>query len=98
MEKFINKPSVDMYPGIRVDKDTKFEFKNKFVNQKVENLVLKSKTKVIGQGYKSTYNSTIELNEGDILIFEEESRGYIKPVEQFCSVDEAIELLNNIKE
>ena len=41
MEKFINKPSVDMYPGIRVDKDTNFEFKNKFVNQKVENLVLK---------------------------------------------------------
>lgn len=98
MIKVIRTPEITMYPAIRVNKDTKLEFKNKNVNQTIENLVLKSKTKIKGQGYKSTYNTTIELNEGDILIFEDDSRGYIKPVEKFCEIDEAIELLNNIKE
>lgn len=98
MIKVIRTPEITMYPAIRVNKDTKLEFKNEFVKQTIENLVLKSKTKVIGQGYKSTYDTTIELNDGDILIFEDDSRGYIKPVEQFCEIDEAIELLNNIKE
>lgn len=98
MEKFINSPDIQMYAGIRVDKNTKLEFKNKNVNQKIENLILKSKTKVIGEGYKSIYDTTIELQEGDVLIFEGEGRGYIKPVEKFVSIDEAIDTLNNIKE
>lgn len=98
MIKVIRVPEITMYPAIRVNKDTKLEFKNKNVSQTIENLVLKSKTKVKGEGYKSVYNTTIELNEGDILIFEDDSRGYIKPVEQFCEIEEAIELLNNIKE
>ena len=98
MEKFIMKPSIDMYAGIRVDKDTKLEYKNDNVKQSLENLVFKSKTKIKGEGYTSTYNTTIKLNEGDILVFEEEGRGYIKPVDQFVTVGEAIEELNCIKE
>ena len=98
MEKFIRKPSIDMYAGVRVDKDTKLEFKNDFVEQTLDNLVFKSITKVTGEGYESTYNTTIELKEGDVLLFEEESRGYIKPVEEFVKIDEAIEELKCIKE
>ena len=33
-----------------------------------------------------------------ILVFEEEGRGYIKPVEQFVTIEEAIEELTNIKD
>ena len=98
MKKFIMKPSIDMYLGIKVDKDTKLDYKNKNVKQSLENLVFKSKTTVKGEGYTSTYNTTINLKEGDVLIFEDEGRGYIKPVEEFITVGEAIEDLKNIKE
>lgn len=95
---FIRKPSIDLYPGIRVDKDTVLEYKNENVKQTLKNLVFHSVTKVNGDGFKSKYDTTIELKEGDILIFEAEGRGYIKPVEQFVAIEEAIEDLTNIKE
>ena len=98
MQVFIRKPSIDMYPGIRVDKDTVLEYKNENVKQKVENLVFHSVTKVKGEGYKSKYDTTIQLKEGDILIFEEEGRGYVKPVENFVTIEEAIGDLTNIKD
>ena len=98
MEVFIRKPSIDMYGGIRVTKDTVMEYENENVQQKVENLVFHSVTKVSGEGFDSTYDTTIRLEEGDILVFEEEGRGYIKPVEQFVTIAEAIEELTNIKD
>ena len=98
MKNFIRKPSIDLYPGIRVDKNTEMEYKNENVKQTVKNLVFRSVTKVKGDGYKSKYDTTIQLKEGDILIFEEEGRGYIKPVEQFVTIEEAIEDLTNIKD
>lgn len=98
MQNFIRKPSIDLYPGIRVDKDTVLEFKNENVQQELKNLTLHSITKVEGEGYKSKYDTTIVLKEGDILIFEDEGRGYIKPVEEFVSIEEAIDDLTNIKD
>lgn len=96
--KFILKPSIDLYPGIRVTKDTCLEYKNENVEQRIEDLIFHSVTKVKGENYRSTYDTTIQLQEGDILIFEEEGRGYIKPVEAFVEVAEAIEDLENIKD
>jgi hypothetical protein len=96
MQKFIRKPSIDMYAGIKVDKDTKLEYKNDNVEQTLENLVFHSVTKVKGESYESTYDTTINLNVGDVLIFEEEGRGYIKPVDSFVTVAEAVEELNCI--
>lgn len=98
MQVFIRKPSIDLYPGIRVTKDTVLEYKNENVKQTVKDLVLHSVTKVKGENYRSKYDTTIKLNEGDILIFENEGRGYIKPVEPFVSVEEAIDDLTNIKD
>lgn len=98
MEKFIRKPSIDMLAGIRVTKDTVLEYKNENVQQTLKDLVFKSITKVNGEGYESEYNTIIYLKEGDILIFEEEGRGYIKPVEEFVTVKEAIEELKCIED
>lgn len=95
---FIRRPSIELYPGVRVDKDTKLEYKTENVEQKVENLVLHSITKVKGDKYESTYDTTIELEEGDILLFEEDGRGYIKPVEPFVTIDEALDDLLCIKD
>jgi hypothetical protein len=81
-----------------VDKDTVLEYKNENVEQRLENLVLHTKMKVKGEGYESTYDTTIWLQEGDILLYEEDSRGYIKPVDSFVSIQEAIEDFTNIKD
>ncbi len=97
MQVFIQKPSIDLYPGMKVDKETVLEYKNENVEQKLENLVFYSVTKVKGDSFESVYDTTIHLQEGDILVFEEEGRGYIKPVEPFVTIAEAIEELENIK-
>ena len=94
MQRFMRKPSLD----IKVDKDTVLEYKNENVDQTLKDLVLHSITKVKGENFESVYDTTIQLSEGDILIFEEEGRGYIKPVESFVTVTEAIEELNCISD
>ena len=97
-QKFIRKPNINMLAGIRVTKETTLEYKNGSVKQTLKNLVFKSVTTVKGEGYESKYTTTIHLKEGDTLIFEEEGRGYIKPVEEFVTVKEAIEELKCIED
>ena len=97
MQRFIRKPSVVMYAGIRVDRDTDIDYKDENVEQTIKDLVLHSVTKVSGEGFESVYDTTITLTEGDVLIFDEK-RGYIKPVEPFVSVTEAIDELTCIKD
>ena len=98
MQVFIRKPSIDLFPGIRVTKDTELEYKNENVQQTVKDLVLHSIMQVKGEGYESVYDTTIYLNEGDVLVFEEEGRGYVKPVEQMVTIAEAIDDYTNIKD
>ena len=98
MQVFIQKPSVDLYPGIKVDKDSAFEYTNENVDQELRDLVFRTKTKVRGEGFESVYDTTIYLKEGDVLVFEEGGRGYIKPVEEFVTVSEAIDELSCIKD
>lgn len=97
-QKFMRKPNINMLAGIRVTKETELEYKNASVKQTLKNLVFKSVTTVKGEGYESKYTTTIHLKEGDTLIFEEEGRGYIKPVEEFVTVKEAIEELKCIED
>lgn len=87
-----------MYAGIRVTKETELNYKNENVEQTLKDLVFRSITKVKGDNFESVYDTTIKLNEGDILVFEEEGRGYIKPVEEFMTVKEAIEEFEHIKD
>lgn len=87
-----------MYAGIKVTKDTKLDYENENVKQTLNNLVFHSVTRVVGENYESVYDTTIQLQEGDVLIFEEEGRGYIKPVESFVTVVEAVDELNCIKD
>lgn len=98
MNVFIKKPSVELFCGIKVSRETKLDYKNENVEQSLENLVFHSKTRVKGEGFESIYDTTINLAEGDVLIFEEDGRGYIKPVEAFYTIKEAIEELENIKD
>lgn len=95
---FMRKPLLDLFMGLVVDKDTKLEYSNESVQQSLENLVFHSVTKVKGESFESVYDTTIYLKEGDVLIFEEEGRGYIKPAEEVITIAEAIEDLTNIKD
>lgn len=97
MQKFIRQPDITMYAGIKVTKETELEYKNESVEQTLKDLVFHSITKVKGETFESVYDTTIRLEEGDILIFEEEGRGYIKPVEKFATIEEAIQELEYIK-
>lgn len=97
MQKFIRKPDITMYAGIKVTKDTEFEYHNENVDQTLKDLIFHSITRVKGETFESVYDTIIRLEEGDILVYEEEGRGYIKPVEQFVTVEEAIEELAYIK-
>ena len=94
---FIRKPSLDMVVGIIVTKDTELEYENENVKQTLKDLVFHSITRVKGEGYESTYVTTIYLKDGDVLVFEEEGRGYIKPVEEFVTIQDAIKDLEDIK-
>ena len=90
MELFIRKPNIDMHTGVTVTKDFEAEFENESVKQTIKNLVLRTVMKISGEGYEGTYDTTVYLSPGDILIYED-GRGYIKPLDGFCTVAEAIE-------
>jgi hypothetical protein len=97
MERFIRQPNISMVAGIRVTKDTEISYENEGVKQTIKDLVLHSVMTIKGETYESTYDTTIHLKEGDVLVFEEEGRGYIKPVETFMTIAEAIEELECVK-
>lgn len=97
MQVFIRKPSINLYSGIRVDKDTTLDYETENVKQTLKDLVFHSVTKVKGENFESVYDTTIQLEVGDILIFDGENRGYVKPVDGFVSIEEAIDDLENIK-
>lgn len=99
MQLFIRKPSIDLYPGVKVTWDTVLEFESENVKQEIRDLVFHSVTRVRGENFESTYDTTIQLSEDDILIFEAEGRGYVKPAyEELMTVAEAIGELENIKD
>ncbi len=97
MKVFIRKPSIDMYGGITVTKDTELTYVNENVSQTLKDLEFHSITTVKGENFTSVYDTIINLEEGDVLIFEEEGRGYIKPVEEFVTIEEAIKDLEAMR-
>lgn len=97
MRKFIFKPDITFYEGIKIDKETKLEFENEYVKQSINNLVLKTFKKEKTDKYESEFNLTINLDNGEILLFEEE-RGYFLPSLPMSTVKDAIEDLEAIKD
>lgn len=78
MRKFIFKPDITMYSGVQVNKDTKLEYKNENVEQKLENLTLDMTTYTKENNYEAKSHLVFHLSEGDILLFDEEV-GYQVP-------------------
>ena len=90
MESYVLKPDIRPYKGLKVTKETKLEFKNDRVDQKVENLKLTSKYIFENEKFKSTNLLELNLEEGEVLLLEEENRGYFLPQDGYSTIDEAI--------
>ena len=97
MRKFIFKPDITLYEGIQVYKDTELTYKNENVKQEIKDLTLKTKMKEKKDNYTSKTDLTIYLNEGEILLYEEE-RGYFLPCMPMSTIQEGIDDLEAIKD
>ncbi len=93
--KLIRQPDINMVPAIKVTKDTDLVFENESgtVKQSIKNLVYNNTVTVKGDNYESKNEVTVNLNEGDYVVFSGEERGYIVPAQRFMTVAEAIEEL-----
>ena len=96
MRKFIFKPDITLYSGVQVNKDTKLEYKNENVVQSLENLVLEMTTYTKENNYEIRSNLTFHLNEGDILLFDEEV-GYQVPRVPMTTLKNALEDIDAIQ-
>lgn len=92
-ELFVEQPNIDLKAGIRVTKDTELTYKNDKVEQTLKDLVLETLVEETGSNGINTYNSKsyirINLNGGEILLFDE-SRGYYMPPYPMASIADAI--------
>jgi hypothetical protein len=101
MENFIIQPSIKVFPGVTVKKDTVIDFKNDVVEQHLKDLVLTTKInkKSDYNGLKTSEKSTIktQLKEGVQLVMSEEE-GYVISPYKMTTIDDAIEQLKELKE
>lgn len=81
MKIYMPIPQPETYWGIEVKKNTKLEFENPFVKQRLENLTLYTEQFIERETYKTHVETELYLKEGEILLLEEDGRGYFKPSE-----------------
>ena len=95
---YMVRPELIPYKGVTVTKDLKLKFKNDKVEQTIENLELISKYTFKTTKYTSENILKMKLEEGEILLLEEENRGYFLPLDTpVGTVDVCIEDLKALK-
>ncbi len=97
---FVEQPSIDLMVGIKVTKETALTYKHDKVEQELKNLVLETILEDEGSNGANTYTSKsylrINLNDGDILLFDE-NRGYYMPPYPVESIDDAISDIESLR-
>ena len=100
-ELFVEQPVLDLKEGIKVSADTELLYKNDKVEQVLKNLVLETIMDDEGSNGINTYKSksylSINLNDGDILLFHEQ-RGYYMPPYPVVTIDDAISDINSLSD
>lgn len=98
-ELFVEQPVLDLKEGIKVTADTELFYKNDTVEQVLKDLVLETIKDETGTNGVNTYKSksylSINLNAGDILLFDEQ-KGYYMPRYPVESIDDAIEDISSL--
>ena len=91
---FVEQPNLDLKKGIQVSKDTEVSYKSEKVEQVIKDLKLDIIMDDEGtngiNSYKSKSHITVNLNEGDILLFDP-SRGYYLPPYACTTIKQAAE-------
>lgn len=98
MRNFIKCPDVTIYKGIEVDamSELKFEREDGKLKQELKDLEFIQYETIETKEYTSETKTTIHLKEGMVVLFEDENRGYVVPVERFVTIGEAYEDLECI--
>lgn len=100
-ELFVEQPVLDLKEGIKVTAETELLYKNDKVEQVLKNLVLETIMDEEGSNGFNTYKSksylSINLNPGDILLFDS-NRGYYMPPYPVTSIDDAISDMTSLKD
>lgn len=100
-ELFVEQPVLDLKEGIKVTGETELLYKNEKVEQVLKNLVLETILDDAGSNGINTYKSksylSINLNPGDILLFDEQ-RGYYMPPYPVTSIDDAISDITSLSD
>lgn len=100
-ELFVEQPVLDLKEGIRVSPETELLYKNEKVEQVLKGLVLETILDDAGSNGINTYKSksylSINLNPGDILLFDE-NRGYYMPPYPVTSIDDAISDITSLSD
>lgn len=99
-ELFVDQPCLELKKGIQVHKDTVVSFKSEKAEQLLQDLKLETILDDEGSNginsYKSKSHITIQLNEGDILLFDP-VRGYYLPPYPKTTIERAIEDITSLK-
>lgn len=96
MNYYVLRPDLTPYEGQKVDKTSHFEFKGEDVEQKLENLKLTTIKKTKGDRWETESKMVLDLNEGDILLFENENRGWFLPAEPIGTIETALKDLGGL--
>ena len=100
-ELFVEQPVLDLKEGIKVTAETELLYKNDKVEQVLKALVLETIMDDEGSNGINTYKSksylSINLNAGDILLFDK-SRGYYMPPYPVESIDDAISDITSLND
>lgn len=98
-ELFVEQPVLDLKEGIKVTAETELSYRNDNVEQVLKDLVLETIMDESGSNGINTYKSksylSINLNPGDILLFDE-GRGYYMPRYPMTSIDDAISDISSL--
>lgn len=98
-ELFVEQPVLDLKEGVQVLPETELLYKNDRVEQVLKDLVLDTIVDDAGTNgintYKSKSHLQINLNPGDILLFDE-NRGYYMPPYPVTTIDDAISDINSL--
>lgn len=100
-ELFVEQPNIDLKIGVKVTQDTEFVYKNEKVDQVLKDLKLETILEDEGTNGINTYKTKtyicINLNAGNILLFDE-NRGYYMPPYPVESVEDAISDITSLKD
>lgn len=100
LELFVDQPNLELKQGVQVRRDTKLSFQNETVEQLLQDLQLDTIMEESGtngiNSYKTRSHIRIQLNEGDILLFDP-SRGYYLPHYPKVTIRQAIEDIRSLE-